>query len=53
MVTRLADITCLQEKKNIQLVMKEGQVYADRRPGGPSKNVVNAQPGSWKIIDYL
>jgi imidazolonepropionase-like amidohydrolase len=49
----LADITCLQEKKNIQLVMKEGKVYADRRPGRPSKNVVNAQPGSWKIIDYL
>ena len=49
----LADITCLQEKKNIQLVMKEGRVYADRRPGKPTKNVVNAQPGSWKIIDYL
>jgi imidazolonepropionase-like amidohydrolase len=49
----LADIACLQEKKNIQLVMKEGRVYADRRRGGPSKNVVNAQPGSWKIIDYL
>jgi len=49
----IADITVLQEKKNIQMVMKEGQVYADRRPGGPSKNVVNAQPGSWKIIDYL
>jgi imidazolonepropionase-like amidohydrolase len=49
----VADITCLQEKKNIQLVMKEGHVYADRRPGGPSKNVVNAKPGSWKIIDYL
>ena len=49
----LADIACLQEKKNIQLVMKEGKVYADRRPGGAGKNVVNAQPGSWKIIDYL
>ncbi len=49
----LADINCLQEKKNIQLVMKEGRVYADRRPGKPSKSVVNAQPGSWKIIDYL
>lgn len=49
----LADIKCLQEKKNIQIVMKEGKVYADRRPGGASKNVVNAQPGSWKIIDYL
>jgi imidazolonepropionase-like amidohydrolase len=49
----LADITCLQEKKNIQLVMKEGKVYADRRPGGAGKSVVNAEPGSWKIIDYL
>jgi imidazolonepropionase-like amidohydrolase len=49
----LADITCLQEKKNIHLVMKEGHIFADRRPGGASKNVVNAQPGSWKIIDYL
>lgn len=49
----LADIKLLQDKKNIQIVMKEGKVYADRRPGGPSKNVVNAKPGSWKIIDYL
>jgi imidazolonepropionase-like amidohydrolase len=48
----LDDITCLQQKKNIQLVMKEGHVYADRRPGH-SKSVVNAEPGSWKIIDYL
>lgn len=49
----LTDIACLQEKANIQMVMKEGKVYADRRLGGRSKNVVNAQPGSWKIIDYL
>lgn len=49
----LADIKCLQEKKNIHIVMKEGKVYADRRPGGRSKSVVNAGPGSWKIIDYL
>jgi imidazolonepropionase-like amidohydrolase len=48
----LVDIRCLQEKKNIQVVMKEGKVYADRRPGH-SKSVVNAQPGSWKIPDYL
>jgi imidazolonepropionase-like amidohydrolase len=48
----LADIRCLQEKKNIQIVMKEGRVYADRRPGH-SKSVVNAEPGSWKIPDYL
>jgi imidazolonepropionase-like amidohydrolase len=48
----LADVRCLQEKRNIQIVMKEGKVYADRRPGH-SKSVVNAQPGSWKIVDYL
>ncbi len=48
----LADIRCLQQKKNIQVVMKEGKVYADRRPGH-SKSVVNAEPGSWKIPDYL
>lgn len=48
----LADIRCLQKKKNIQIVMKEGKVYADRRPGH-AKSVVNAEPGSWKIPDYL
>lgn len=48
----LSDIRCLQDKRNIQIVMKDGKVYADRRPGH-SKNVVNAEPGSWKIIDYL
>lgn len=49
----LTDIACLQEKRNIRLVMKEGKVFADRRPGRPPKNVVNAQPGSWKVLDYL
>jgi len=48
----LAKIACLQEKKNIVVVMKEGRIYADRRPG-KSKNVVNVKPGDWKIIDYL
>jgi imidazolonepropionase-like amidohydrolase len=48
----LQNIACLQEKKNIALVMKEGRIYADRRPGR-SKNVVNVQPGEWKIVDYL
>jgi len=48
----LADIACLQDKKNIQLVMKEAKIYADRRPGR-CKHVVTAEPGSWKIIDYL
>ena len=49
----LQDIRCLQDKKNIQIVMKEGRVYADRRPGKSTKHVVNAEPGSWKIVDYL
>jgi imidazolonepropionase-like amidohydrolase len=48
----LKNIRCLQEKKNIKVVMKEGKIYADRRPG-KSKNVVNVKPGDWKIIDYL
>ncbi len=48
----LKDIRCLQEKKNIRIVMKEGRIYADRRPG-KSRNVVNVKPGDWKIIDYL
>ena len=48
----LKNIACLQDKKNIQIVMKEGRVYADRRPGH-SKNVVNVNPGDWKIVDYL
>ncbi|MGA8033930.1 MAG: amidohydrolase family protein, partial [Casimicrobiaceae bacterium] len=48
----LENIACLKEKRNIQMVMKEGRIHADRRPGH-SKNVVSAEPGSWKIIDYL
>ena len=48
----LKKIACLQEKKNIKVVMKEGRIYADRRPGR-NKNVVNVKPGDWKIIDYL
>ena len=48
----LQDIACLQDKKKMVLVMKEGRIYADRRPGR-SKSVVNVQPGEWKIVDYL
>ena len=48
----LKDIACLQQKKNIKIVMKEGKVHVDRRPGH-NKNVVQMQPGEWKIIDYL
>jgi imidazolonepropionase-like amidohydrolase len=48
----LRNIAVLKEKRRIQLVMKEGRVYADRRPG-KSKSVVNVSPGDWKMIDYL
>ena len=48
----LKNIACLQQKKNIKIVMKEGKVHVDRRPG-QNKNVVQMQPGDWKIIDYL
>jgi len=48
----LKNISVLQHKKNIKLVMKEGRVYADRRPG-KNKSVVNVKPGDWKIVDYL
>ena len=48
----LKDITCLQKKQNIKLVMKEGRIYADRRPGR-NKNVVHVKSGDWKIIDNL
>jgi imidazolonepropionase-like amidohydrolase len=47
------NIKCLQDKKNIQMVMKEGRVFADRRPGHNTKNVVSVSPGDWKKIDYL
>jgi imidazolonepropionase-like amidohydrolase len=48
----LKDIGCLAQKQNIKLVMKEGRIYADRRPG-KNKNVLNVDPGDWKIIDNL
>jgi imidazolonepropionase-like amidohydrolase len=46
----LTDIRVLQERSNIQLVLKEGDVYVDRRPGH-RKEVLHAEPASWKIID--
>jgi imidazolonepropionase-like amidohydrolase len=48
----LKNIRVFQDKKNIQLVMKEGRIYADRRPGH-DKNVVSVTPRDWKKIDYL
>jgi imidazolonepropionase-like amidohydrolase len=46
----LEDIRILQERKRIQLVMKEGEVYIDRRPGF-SREVVHAEPDRWSKID--
>jgi imidazolonepropionase-like amidohydrolase len=46
------NISVLEGKDNIQMVMKEGRVYADRR-AGHNKNVVSVKPGEWKKIDYL
>ncbi len=46
----LADIRILQERKRIQLVMKEGDIYVDRRPGH-SKEIVHAEPDSWRKVD--
>jgi imidazolonepropionase-like amidohydrolase len=48
----LDDIAVLKEKKNIRLVMKGGEVFADRRDGR-DRSVVTPAPGEWKIVDYL
>jgi imidazolonepropionase-like amidohydrolase len=47
-----ADIAVLTKKENIQVVMKEGTVFVDRRPG-KSKSAVQVESKSWKIVDYL
>ena len=47
----LDDIRVLEPRENIQLVMKEGDVYIDRRPGHPGKEVIHGKMGAWKIID--
>jgi imidazolonepropionase-like amidohydrolase len=46
----LHDIAVLQQKQNIKLVMKEGQVYVDRMSAVP-RYVIHPEPGQWKIID--
>jgi imidazolonepropionase-like amidohydrolase len=47
----LADIKVLQERERIVTVMKEGEVYIDRREGTHRKEVVHAKPDSWRKID--
>ena len=46
------NVSVLTGRKNIKVVMKEGEIYVDRRPG-KSKSAVQAEPRSWKIIDNL
>lgn len=46
----IADIRVLQEKNLVAMVIKEGTICADRRPG-MNRNVV--QRTEWKKIDYL
>ena len=44
------DITVLHDKKNIRMVMKEGEAHVDKISTIP-RSVVQCAPGSWKIID--
>ena len=46
------DITVLQDKKNIHLVIKDGDICVDRRDG-QQRSTISVEPGDWKIIDYL
>jgi imidazolonepropionase-like amidohydrolase len=46
----LDDIRVLQERQKIHMVMKEGHVFVDRRPGH-SKEIIPAEPDTWSIID--
>ncbi len=45
----LADIRVLQDRGRIRLVMKEGRVYVDRRPGH-EKSVIHDQSYGWKRL---
>ncbi len=46
----LDDIRVLQDRGKIQMVMKEGEIFVDRRPGH-SREVVHAEPDDWAKID--
>lgn len=48
----LKDITVLQDKKKIKMVMKESKIFVDRR-AGKHKSAVGVEQQSWKIIDNL
>jgi imidazolonepropionase-like amidohydrolase len=44
------DITVLQPRENIKMVMKEGKVFVDRRKGS-EKSVLGVDYGSWALAD--
>ncbi len=46
----LENIRLLEERANICLVMKDGEIFVDRRPG-KSKEVISCELDSWAIID--
>lgn len=45
----LEDITVLQSKARIRLVMKGGRIHVDRRPGRPSKLLIHDESWGWEI----
>lgn len=45
----LADIKVLQAREKIKMVMKEGKVYVDKRPGH-EKHVIHDQSYGWKRL---
>lgn len=47
----LADIRVLQERERIVTVMKDGDVFIDRRKGHPRKEIIHAEPDSWRKFD--
>lgn len=44
------DITVLQPRENIKVVMKEGKIFVDRRKGS-EKGVINVDYKSWEMAD--
>ncbi len=44
------EVTVLLPRENIKTVMKDGQIFVDRRQGH-EKNVINVDYGSWALAD--
>lgn len=45
-----SDVTVLQKKENVKLVMKEGRAYIDKI-SAERRYVLHPEPGEWKIVD--